>query len=50
MFVHTNHHPLFINMIQKLPVTKAKCKICGKDFENKEADYCSRECTLAGAF
>lgn len=31
-------------------LAKTKCKICGKDFDNSETDFCSRECTVAGAF
>ncbi len=49
MFIFLKHS-LFLVLIINSHMAKAQCKICGKDFENKETDFCSRECTLAGAF
>lgn len=39
------YHYLYKNLM-----AMSKCKICGKEFDNRETNFCSKECTLAAAF
>jgi len=44
MLLDDTNHSLDLLKLKSPPMMRSKCRLCGKEFENKASNFCSLEC------